>query len=323
MTAWQLIARERRGAVLLELADAVRASLVTLLDEPELIGARPADGSRGLRRPRPGPAAGARRCRARAARLRGARRGPVGAVVPRRQRRRAHAARRRHRARRRHARGRDRVAAPARQPAGAAHVVDGRRPQQRAARHAADRSAARSRRRARGQRGHGRRAEVFPDERPRRPGRRGVRALRPDRRAGRESAQAGRRHADRRQGARAGQAGLVQASVEPGRLERGRGSVRADLAERPQAPRVARAQSVDGVRRVARRRRLRRLDRAAHGARGVDADRREHRRQHGQSDRGARDPRFGVVAVERAQHVLLAAQGARDRRRSTARCGAS
>jgi magnesium transporter len=37
MTAWQLIARERRGAVLLELADAVRASLVTLLDEPELI----------------------------------------------------------------------------------------------------------------------------------------------------------------------------------------------------------------------------------------------------------------------------------------------
>lgn len=37
MTAWRLIARERRGAVLLELADAVRASLVTLLDEPELI----------------------------------------------------------------------------------------------------------------------------------------------------------------------------------------------------------------------------------------------------------------------------------------------
>ena len=38
MTAWQLIARERRGAVLLELADSVRASLVTLLDESELIG---------------------------------------------------------------------------------------------------------------------------------------------------------------------------------------------------------------------------------------------------------------------------------------------
>jgi magnesium transporter len=37
MTAWRLIARERRGAVLLELADAVRASLVTLLEEPELI----------------------------------------------------------------------------------------------------------------------------------------------------------------------------------------------------------------------------------------------------------------------------------------------
>jgi magnesium transporter len=37
MTAWQLIARERRGAVLLELAESVRASLVTLLDEPELI----------------------------------------------------------------------------------------------------------------------------------------------------------------------------------------------------------------------------------------------------------------------------------------------
>ena len=34
MTAWQLIARERRGAVLLELADSVRASLVTLLDDP-------------------------------------------------------------------------------------------------------------------------------------------------------------------------------------------------------------------------------------------------------------------------------------------------
>jgi magnesium transporter len=37
MTAWRLIARERRGAVLLELADSVRASLVTLLDEPELV----------------------------------------------------------------------------------------------------------------------------------------------------------------------------------------------------------------------------------------------------------------------------------------------
>jgi magnesium transporter len=37
MTAWRLIARERRGAVLLELAHAVRASLVTLLDEPELV----------------------------------------------------------------------------------------------------------------------------------------------------------------------------------------------------------------------------------------------------------------------------------------------
>jgi magnesium transporter len=37
MTAWRLFARERRGAVLLELADSVRASLVTLLDEPELI----------------------------------------------------------------------------------------------------------------------------------------------------------------------------------------------------------------------------------------------------------------------------------------------
>ena len=46
----------------------------------------------------------------------------------------------------------------------------------------------------------------------------------------------------------------------------------------------------------------------------LDADRREHRRQHGQSDGGARDPRFGVVAVERAQHVFLVAQGARDRR---------
>ncbi len=148
MTAWQLIARERRGAVLLELADAVRASLVTLLDEPELIGARPADGRRGFRRPRPGPAAGARRRRARAARLRGARRGAVGAVVSRGQRRRADAARRRHGARRRHARGGDRVAAPARQPAGAAHVGDRRRPQQRAARHAADRPAARARRRA-------------------------------------------------------------------------------------------------------------------------------------------------------------------------------
>ena len=37
MTAWQLIARERRGAVLLELSDPVRASLVTLLEAPELI----------------------------------------------------------------------------------------------------------------------------------------------------------------------------------------------------------------------------------------------------------------------------------------------
>jgi magnesium transporter len=37
ITAWQLIRRERRGAVLLELADSVRASLVTLLDERELL----------------------------------------------------------------------------------------------------------------------------------------------------------------------------------------------------------------------------------------------------------------------------------------------
>ena len=38
LAAWQLIARERRGAILLELADGVRASLVTLLEEPELVG---------------------------------------------------------------------------------------------------------------------------------------------------------------------------------------------------------------------------------------------------------------------------------------------
>lgn len=37
LAAWRLIRRERRGAVLLELAAPVRASLVTLLDEPELL----------------------------------------------------------------------------------------------------------------------------------------------------------------------------------------------------------------------------------------------------------------------------------------------
>jgi magnesium transporter len=37
IAAWRLIRRERRGAVLLELAAPVRASLVTLLDEPELL----------------------------------------------------------------------------------------------------------------------------------------------------------------------------------------------------------------------------------------------------------------------------------------------
>jgi magnesium transporter len=37
LAAWRLIHRERRGAVLLELAAAVRASLITLLDEPELL----------------------------------------------------------------------------------------------------------------------------------------------------------------------------------------------------------------------------------------------------------------------------------------------
>jgi len=38
LAAWRLIRRERRGALLLELAAPVRASLVTLLDEPELLG---------------------------------------------------------------------------------------------------------------------------------------------------------------------------------------------------------------------------------------------------------------------------------------------
>jgi magnesium transporter len=37
IAAWRLIARERRGAVLLELASAVRASLVTSLDEADLL----------------------------------------------------------------------------------------------------------------------------------------------------------------------------------------------------------------------------------------------------------------------------------------------
>jgi magnesium transporter len=37
LAAWQLIERDRRGAILLELAVAVRASLVTLLDEAELL----------------------------------------------------------------------------------------------------------------------------------------------------------------------------------------------------------------------------------------------------------------------------------------------
>ena len=37
VAAWQLINRDRRGAVLLELAGPVRASLVTLIDEPELV----------------------------------------------------------------------------------------------------------------------------------------------------------------------------------------------------------------------------------------------------------------------------------------------
>ena len=50
MTAWQLIARERRGAVLLELADAVRASLVTLLER-----ARARSRSAGRWRPRTSP----------------------------------------------------------------------------------------------------------------------------------------------------------------------------------------------------------------------------------------------------------------------------
>jgi magnesium transporter len=37
LTAWRLIGRERRGSILLELADPVRATLVTLLEEPELV----------------------------------------------------------------------------------------------------------------------------------------------------------------------------------------------------------------------------------------------------------------------------------------------
>ncbi len=57
MTAWQLIARERRGAVLLELADAVRASLGHAARGARAHRARPADGGRGLRGPRPGSAA--------------------------------------------------------------------------------------------------------------------------------------------------------------------------------------------------------------------------------------------------------------------------
>src|SRR5690606_10119507 len=37
IAAWRLIARERRGAILLELAEPVRAALVTLLDDTELV----------------------------------------------------------------------------------------------------------------------------------------------------------------------------------------------------------------------------------------------------------------------------------------------
>ena len=162
IAAWLLIRRERRGAVLLELAAPIRTSLVGATRRAGARGDRPADGGGGLRRPRAGPAAGARRRRARAVEHARAGRGAVGAVVPRGQRRRDHAARGRDGARRRHARRGARIVAPARQPAGAAHVADGRRSRQRAPGHAAARPAARARRQsARATRSWTRRRRIF------------------------------------------------------------------------------------------------------------------------------------------------------------------
>ena len=243
MTAWQLISRERRGAVLLELADAVRASLVTLLEEPELIGLgrqMDAEDFADLVQDLP-----QERVDAVLAQLGSAERaevqsvlsfpeGSVGAlmqldVVTVRADvtlENAIASLRR--------RGSLPPQLTSLTVVDRNNVLQGTLPiDQLLVRDGA----------LDGQPRHGRGAEVFSHERPRGARRRGVRALRPDRGARRESAQAGRRHADRRQGARAGQAGLVQAVVEPSRLERGRGLVRADLAERPQASRVARAES--------------------------------------------------------------------------------
>ncbi len=108
--------------------------------------------------------------------------------------------------------------------------------------------------------------------------------------------------------------GLVQAVPRPGGPRRELGPVRAGLAERAPALDLARAQPADGVRRLARDRRVRGLDREARGARRADADRREHRRQHGQPDGGAGGPRPRAVAAQREQPALPAAQGAVDQR---------
>ncbi len=68
----------------------------------------------------------------------------------------------------------------------------------------------------------------------------GVRALRPAIGARREPASASGRLAHRRRRARSRDAGYVQAVALPGRPERGRGPVRADLAKRPQTLGLAR-----------------------------------------------------------------------------------
>ena len=114
VAAWHLIHRDRRGSILLELAGPVRTSLVTLLDEHELVTlGRQMDADDFADLVQDLPPEHVEQVLAQLGTEQSAE-VQIGAVVPGGQRRLADAPRRRDRPRRRHARGRNLFAAPRR-----------------------------------------------------------------------------------------------------------------------------------------------------------------------------------------------------------------
>ena len=300
LLVWDSVKAEADGAILLEVSEPVRDSLIESMTRAELVAAVKEPRRRRPRRPGRSPADRSGRRGAPAADAGGARAAARRDVLSGGFGRRAHGLRPGHRARGREAGGGAALPAPLRRAA-AAHRPGLRR---RSLRHAqglaADRPAADQRAGRRGLRSHEARRAGVARARRRRRGGPGLRALRPGVGAGDRSARPPDRPADDRRGGRRHPRGGRSRRAAAGRPARGGGHVRVDLVFGAQPLAVAGAEPGHRLLRVAGDRPLRRHDRAGRGAGRADADRRRHRRQFRQPDDDAGDPLAGARAGEHA-----------------------